>query len=174
LVLRTLVLIPLTFFEKKRYSRQKFETVLPIVDFLAKKKKTSVNVALCILVVSWAIAIQKKQMFTLYCRKNNSIFMLCCKVLNSSMASHWFSSNYFSVVYFQAPYCNFCHYTKTCPHFIMYFTCIMSNIYWIYIYILDKMCSGMGICFVTMFFFFTKTLSQPYDRIMRAPCRDLF
>jgi hypothetical protein len=60
LVLRTLVLIPLTLFEKKGYFHQKFETVSPVGDFLPKKKKTGVNVALCILVVSWAIALQKK------------------------------------------------------------------------------------------------------------------
>jgi hypothetical protein len=58
LVLRTLVLIPLTLFEKKMYFRQKFETVSPVGDFPPTKKKTGVNVALCIL--SWAIALQGK------------------------------------------------------------------------------------------------------------------
>jgi hypothetical protein len=138
LVWRTLVLIPLTLFQNKRYFRHKFGTVSPVDDFLPKKRRRrGVNVALCIV---GQLLYKKKHMFTLYCRKNNWIFMLCCKVLNSSMASHWCSSNYLPVVYFQAPYCNFCHYTKTYPHFIMYFTCIMSNIYWIYIHIYRIKC----------------------------------
>ncbi len=133
-VLRAVVLIPLTLFEKKGYSRQKFESITSRC-FFAKKEEDRCQCGIVHTCTQLRNCSKKNHMFTLYCRKNTSIFMLYCKVLNSSMASHWCSSNYLSVVYFQAPYCNFCHYTKTCPHFIMYFTCIMSNIYWIYIYI---------------------------------------
>jgi hypothetical protein len=57
LVLRTLVLIPLTHFEKKRCFRQKFETVLPVGDFFAKKEEDGSQ---CGIVHSWAIALPKK------------------------------------------------------------------------------------------------------------------
>ncbi len=103
---------------------------------------------------------KEKHMFTLSCRKNNSIFMLCCKVLNSNMTSHWCSSNYLPVVYFQAPYCNFCHFNKTCPHFIMYFTYITSNIYWIYIYIYWIKCAVDGNMFCNNAFLFYENLKS--------------
>jgi hypothetical protein len=123
LVLRTLVLIPLTLFEKNVYFRQKFETVLPVDDFSPKKKKTGVNVALCVLVLSWAIntclhyIVGKK--FNIYVMLQGAKFKHGITLVQEQL---------FMVVYFQAPYCNFCHYNKTCAHFIMYFTYIMSNI----------------------------------------------
>jgi len=55
--LRTLVLIPLTLFEKKRYFRHKFGTASPVDDFLPKKEEDGCQ---CGIVHSWAIALQKK------------------------------------------------------------------------------------------------------------------
>jgi hypothetical protein len=60
MVLRTLVLIPLILLRKKRYFRQKIETVSPVGKFSPKQKKTGVNAALCVLVLSWAIVLQRK------------------------------------------------------------------------------------------------------------------
>ncbi len=63
LVLRTLVLIPLTLFEKKRIFSLEIWDSITSWWFFAKKKKTGVNVALCILVVGQLLYKKKTHVY---------------------------------------------------------------------------------------------------------------